>query len=278
MSYNCFHVEIAEHIAHVRLSRPQELNSMTLDFWRELPDIIEKIDQDASARVIVISSTGRHFTAGMDLSVFQSDSQLSGSAPQANRGAATYDLVRRFQRTFNCLENCRIPVLAAIQGGCIGGGVDFVTACDMRYATQDAFFCIQEINIGMTADVGTFPRLTKLIPEGVARELAYTGRRMPAMRAQEIGLVNQVYADQDTMLSDVMTIASEIASKAPLAIYGTKRMINYSRDHTTADTLDYIGIWNASMLEPQQMAEAFSAKAEKRSATFPDLPPRRGRD
>jgi enoyl-CoA hydratase len=147
----------------------------------------------------------------------------------------------------------------------------------MRYATQDAFFCIQEINIGMTADVGTFPRLTKLIPEGVARELAYTGRRMPAARAQELGLVNQVYADQETMLSDVMTIASEIAAKAPLAIYGTKRMINYSRDHSTADTLDYIGVWNASMLEPQQMAEAFSAKAEKRAANFPDLPPRRGR-
>ena len=277
MSYNCFQVEIADHIAHVQLSRPQELNSMTLDFWRELPEIIEKIDQDASARVIVISSTGRHFTAGMDLSVFQSDSQLSGSAPATNRGAATYDLVRGFQRTFTCLENCRIPVLAAIQGGCIGGGVDFATACDMRYATQDAFFCIQEINIGMTADVGTFPRLTKLIPEGIARELAYTGRRMPAARAQELGLVNQVYTDQEAMLSDVMTIASEIASKAPLAIYGTKRMINYSRDHSTADTLDYIGVWNASMLEPQQMAEAFSAKAEKRTPNFPDLPPRRGR-
>ncbi len=187
------------------------------------------------------------------------------------------DLVRGFQRTFNCLENCRIPVLAAIQGGCIGGGVDFATACDMRYASQDAFFCIQEINIGMTADVGTFPRLTKLIPEGIARELAYTGRRMPAARAQELGLVNQVYADQEAMLSDVMTIASEIASKAPLAIYGTKHMINYSRDHSTADTLDYIGVWNASMLEPQQMAEAFSAKAEKRATNFPDLPPRRGR-
>ena len=277
MSYNCFQVEIADHIAHVQLSRPQELNSMTLDFWRELPEIIEKIDQDASARVIVISSTGRHFTAGMDLSVFQSDSQLSGSAPATNRGAATYDLVRGFQRTFTCLENCRIPVLAAIQGGCIGVGVDFATACDMRYATQDAFFCIQEINIGMTADVGTFPRLTKLIPEGIARELAYTGRRMPAARAQELGLVNQVYTDQEAMLSDVMTIASEIASKAPLAIYGTKRMINYSRDHSTADTLDYIGVWNASMLEPQQMAEAFSAKAEKRTPNFPDLPPRRGR-
>ncbi len=277
MSYNCFQVTIADHIAHVQLSRPQELNSMTLDFWRELPEIIEKIDQDASARVIVISSTGRHFTAGMDLSVFQSDSQLSGSAPATNRGAATYDLVRGFQRTFNCLENCRIPVLAAIQGGCIGGGVDFATACDMRYASQDAFFCIQEINIGMTADVGTFPRLTKLIPEGIARELAYTGRRMPAARAQELGLVNQVYADQEAMLSAVMTIASEIASKAPLAIYGTKHLINYSRDHSTADTLDYIGVWNASMLEPQQMAEAFSAKAEKRAANFPDLPPRRGR-
>jgi len=275
--YECFELEIADQIAHLTLARPEALNSMTLDFWRELPGIVEALDRDAAARVLVISSTGRHFTAGMDLSVFQSDALLSGADSADTRGAATYDLVARLQRSFSCLEEARFPVLAAIQGGCIGGGVDLVTACDMRYATEDAFFCVQEINIGMTADVGTFPRLAKLVPEGVARELAYTGRRMLAARARETGLVNEVYASHDAMLNDVFEIAGEIASKAPMAIYGTKRMINYARDHSTADALDYIGVWNAGMLAPRQMAEAFAAKAGKRPAEFPELPPRSAR-
>jgi enoyl-CoA hydratase len=176
------------------------------------------------------------------------------------------------QYAFTCLEECRVPVLAAIQGGCIGGGVDMVTACDMRYATEDAFLTIFEVNIGMTADVGTFPRLVKLIPEGIVRELAYTGRRMSAHEAQAVGLVNRVFPDQETMLAEVTAIAREIASKAPLAVYGCKRMINYARDHTTADALDYIGIWNASMLQPDEMAEALAANAEKRRGDFVDLP------
>ncbi len=178
----------------------------------------------------------------------------------------------RMQDTFTCLEACRIPVIVAIQGGAIGGGVDFATACDIRYATEDAFFTIFETNIGMTADVGTFPRLVKLIPEGIVRELAYTGRRMSAQEAEGVGLVNQVFADQETMLENVMDIAREIAGKAPLAIYGCKRMINYARDHSTSDALDYISIWNASMLQPEEMVEAMTANAEKRPGDFVELP------
>jgi enoyl-CoA hydratase len=188
------------------------------------------------------------------------------------RAAGFYNDVRRMQHAFTCLEECRVPVLAAIQGGCIGGGVDMVTACDMRYATEDAFLTIFEVNIGMTADVGTFPRLVKLIPEGIVRELAYTGRRMSAAEAHAVGLVNRVFPDQETMLAEVTAIAREIASKAPLAVYGCKRMINYARDHSTADGLDYIGLWNASMLQPDEMAEALAANAEKRPGDFVDLP------
>ncbi len=277
MSYQCFDVAIADQIAHLKLSRPGELNSMTLDFWRELPEIVEGIDADSAARVIVLSSTGRHFTAGMDLSVFGSDAFRSGQDDEATRGPAVYDLVRHLQRTMSCLEQCRVPVLAAVQGACVGGGVDLTTACDMRYATEDAYFVIQEINIGMTADVGTFPRLAKLAPEGLVRELAYTGRKMSARRAAEIGLVNEVYPDHPTMLAAVMETAREIAEKAPAAIYGTKRMINYARDHSTDDALDYIGVWNAAMLQPGAMGEAFAAQREKRAPEFADLPPRRGR-
>ena len=187
-------------------------------------------------------------------------------------GARFYNNLKRLQKTFSCLEDCRLPVLVAIQGGCIGGGVDLITACDMRYATENAFITIFETNIGMKADVGTFPRFAKLIPDGIARELAFTGRRMPGAEAQTCGLVNRVYPDQETMLAEVMKIAAEIASKAPLATYGNKRMMNYARDHSTADGLDYIAVWNASMLQIGEIQEAMTANAEKRLGNFVELP------
>ncbi len=283
MAYQCFDVTIENQIAHLVLNRPDKRNSMIPAFWEELPQIVEDIDNNAKARVIVISATGPAFSAGMDLAVFGGDDALDSESAAAKtharsqHGARFHDTAAYFQHSFNCLENCRIPVIAAIQGACVGGGVDFITACDMRYATADAFVSIFEINIGMTADVGTFPRLVKLIPEGVVRELAYTGRRMSAEEAQSVGLVNKVYDDHAGMMTEVMAIAAEIASKPPLAVYGCKRMINYSRDHNTADALDYIGVWNAAMLLPNEMAEAMTANAEKRPGEFADLPARRSR-
>ena len=280
MDYTCFDVDIDDQVAHIVLKRPEKRNSMIPEFWDELPAIVRAIDDDALARAIVISSTGPHFSSGLDLSAFNPQENMGGIGgderdSRMRHGARFYQNVLHMQKTFTCLEECRIPVLAAIQGGCIGGGVDLVTACDMRYATEDAFLTIFEINVGMTADVGTFPRIVKLIPEGIARELAYTGRRLSAQEAQALGLVNQVYADQDSMLSGVMQVAREIATKPPLAIYGCKRLINYARDHSTADGLDYIGIWNASMLQPAEMAEAVMSRAEKRDGKFVDLPKHR---
>ena len=152
-----------------------------------------------------------------------------------------------------------------------------VTAADCRYATENAFFCVQEINIGMTADVGTLQRLPKLIGEGIAREWAYTGDRIPAARAKEVGLVNDVYADQDTMVESVLGIAARIASKSPLAIWGTKEMVNFTRDHSTADSLRYMAGWQSGMFQPGDMMEEFGAKAEGRAAQFEDLPPRPAR-
>ncbi len=271
--HECFEVSIEKEVAHLRMCRPDKRNSMVPSFWRDLPAIVNEIDGRAAARVIVLSSTGPHFTAGMDLAVFANDG--TADVAKAARGVRMYDTVRMLQESFSCLERCRMPVLAAVQGGCIGGGVDMVTACDLRYATRDAFFCVQEINIGMTADVGTFPRLAKIIPDGVAREMAYTGVRLAAERAREIGLVNQVFDDADALLAGVMDVAREIASKAPLAIHGSKRMLNYARDHSSEDALDYIGVWNASMFQPSELAEAFAAKREKRPAEFAALPPRR---
>lgn len=276
MTYSCFNVQIDNYIAHIILNRPEKRNSMIPAFWDELPDIIKDIDDNAKARVIVISSTGPHFTSGLDVSSFmkaESDDPKEQRAARIRAGSDFYATVKNMQDSFTSLEECRIPVIAAIQGGCIGGGVDLITACDMRYATEDAFITIFETNIGMTADVGTFPRITKLIADGIARELAYTGRRMPAAEAKDAGLINKVYADQEEMMKNVMAVAMEIAGKAPLAITGCKRMMNYSRDHTVADSLDYIAIWNASMLQREEIFEAMKANAEKRPGEFVDLPP-----
>ena len=280
MNTTCFEVSIADHIAHIVLNRPEKRNSMITAFWDELPLVISALEQDDSVRVIVISSTGPHFTAGIDTAVFASNEtpneDLREVEHQKRRhGARFYDNVLRMQRTFNCLEECRVPVLAAIQGGAIGGGVDLITACDMRYMSKDGFLTIFEINIGMTADVGTFPRITKLIPEGIARELAYTGRRMSAEEAKDIGLVNAVFDTHEELLAGVMEIAREITKKAPIAIYGSKRLITYSRDHSTADSLDYISIWNASMLNSAEVREAMSAAGEKREGDFASLPPKK---
>jgi len=276
----CFEVSIADHIAHIVLNRPEKRNSMITAFWDELPLVISALEQDDSVRVIVISSTGPHFTAGIDTAVFANNETPNEDPREVEHqkrrhGARFYDNVLRMQRTFNCLEECRVPVLAAIQGGAIGGGVDLITACDMRYMSKDGFLTIFEINIGMTADVGTFPRITKLIPEGIARELAYTGRRMSAEEAKDIGLVNAVFDTHEELLAGVMEIAHEITKKAPIAIYGSKRLITYSRDHSTADSLDYISIWNASMLNSAEVREAMSAAGEKREGDFASLPPKK---
>ncbi len=271
MAYRCFDVDIADGVAHVRLSRPDELNTMVPEFWSELPEIVTGISNAASARVVVISSTGKHFSAGMDLSVFGGNHDAD--AEVGRRQAKMRSTARRLQGSFTALEKARVPVLAGVQGGCIGGAVDLVTAADCRYASADAFFTVMEINIAMTADVGTLQRLGKVIPEGVARELAYTGRRMSAARAFQVGLVQEVYADHESLVAGVLDTAREIASKSPLAIWGTKVAMNYARDHSVDDGLDQIATWQAGMFQPADMVESFTAKAEKRDPVYPDLLP-----
>ena len=270
MSNRCFTVDVVDRVGHITLARPDELNTMIPAFWRELPEIVTELSDSGDVRVIVVSSSGKHFTAGMDLAVFGGD-QLAGTG-EVGRARANLRLnVLHLQDAFTAFERARVPVIAAIQGGCIGGGVDMVCACDMRYATADAFFCIQEINIGMTADVGTLQRLPKLIPEAIAREYAYTGRRLSAVRAYELGFVNGVYETHDQMIEGVMVVAGEIAARSPLAVWGSKEMITYARDHSVADGLNYIATWQTGMFQPADMTEAFVARAEKRDPVFDDL-------
>ncbi len=267
-----FMLNIENKIAHIVLNRPDKRNALAADFWAELPKAVRDIDEGAKARVIVISSTGPIFCAGIDIAMLAGGVAGGLDKNQPTYGAAFLDKVKYLQDTFTALEQCRIPILVAVQGGCYGAGVDMATAADMRYCTQDAFFTITEIDVGMTADVGTFPRILNHLPEGIARELAYTGRKMHADEAKSHGLVNAVYNDKDEMLAGVMEIAATIANKSPLAVMGCKKAITYGRDHNTEDALDQIATWNASFLNPSEMMEAMQARTQKRAGNFKDLP------
>lgn len=271
--HTCFAVTLDGPVAHVRLNRPDELNTMTRAFWSELPEIMAALDADGSVRAIVVSSTGRHFSAGMDLAVFAGDGGDDGDAEMGRRRARLWQLVKVLQRSVGSLDAVRVPVLAAVQGGCIGGAVDLVTAADLRYASADAFFCVQEINIGMTADVGTLQRLPKLVPDGIAREMAYLGRRLPAARAHQVGLVNEVFDDHDALVEGVLERAREIAAKSPLAIWGTKEAIRYARDHTVDDALNFIATWQTGMFQPADLMESLAARQERRDPSYDDLLP-----
>jgi enoyl-CoA hydratase len=252
------------------LSRPEALNSMIPAFWTELPAVVRQIDAEATARVIVISSQGKHFSAGMDLSVFTEMGKNFSGEP-ARRAERMRRLVLELQDSFNALEEVRLPVLVAMQGGVIGGAVDMVSAADCRYCTADAYFTIKETELGMTADVGTLQRLPHLIPQGLVRELAYTGRNMDATEAKSCGLVNHVYSDQVSMMAEVMKIASKIAMNSPMAVAGCKEMINYTRDHSVSDSLNYMATWQAGMFQMPDIQEAMAAGQQKRLPEYAPL-------
>ena len=275
MNYESIKYTSEDGVGHLILNKGEDLNKMTMNFWYELPKILDEVDRDASLRVLILTSTGKHFCAGMDLKNFGTlgnDAEKKTNVPDKARiGENLYRVAKELQDMLSKLEKLRIPVLAGIQGGCIGGGLDLVTAADMRFASKDAFFCIQEVNIGMAADIGTLQRLPRVIPEGKVRELAYTGRRMPAEEALETGLVNKVYESQEDLVSGLKEMAAVIASKSPLAVYGTKAILNFSRDHTIAEGLEYNALWSGAMLPQEDMAEAMMSNMEKRDPDFKDM-------
>lgn len=271
MNYTRIHVEIDNGVGHIRLDQPDEYNRMPPAFWEEFPRAVRALDQSGEVRVLIVSSTGKHFSAGMDTSVFTAERKRPTDPGRAGEAARRH--LERLQQAFTALEEARMPILAAVQGGCIGAGLDLVSACDMRYCTREAFFCIQEINIGMAADVGTLQRLPRLIPDGMMRELAYTGRRLGGDEAREIGLVNAVFDTQDELLAHVRQLAAQIASKSPLAIHSSKHIMNYGRDHSIEDTLQYQQVWMGALTQGPEMAHYFGQKAEGKEAKFEDLPP-----
>ena len=274
-SYECFDLDIKDHIAHLSMSRPEALNAMSRVFWKELPEIIKDIDKNSQARVIVLSGQGKHFSAGMDLANFMSNDKSGEKKDPARMREIFYHEVLELQDTFSALEECRMPTIAAIHGACVGGAIDMAAACDMRYCSDDAFFKIAEVDIGIAADVGTLQRLPSLIPLAAVRELAYTGRKFDANEAKELGLVNKVFDSQESLTDGVNKIAKKIANKSPLVTRVIKKQINYSRDHSVKESLDYHAAWNSSLISSKDMEEAMKAYMNKSDGDFEDLEPKR---
>jgi enoyl-CoA hydratase len=268
MSHECFEVSMEGKVAHLRLSRPERRNAMTAGFWVELPAIVRELDAGGGVRALVLSSTGPHFCAGLDLAMFQSSGALGGATPEARLRFRRE--LERLQASLDSLAAARFPVIAAIQGGCIGGGVDMASACCLRYATRDAWFVIQEINLGMMADVGTFNRVPKQLPEAVIRELGYTGDRLGAERAERLGFVNGLFDSHEALVAGALAVARRIAAKAPVAVAATKEMISYARDHSVGESFSYLNALQPGIFSLEDIQRSVAAKGG--DAQYADLP------
>ena len=262
----------AAGVSHLQLCRPERLNTLDPAFFPALRDAVADLNAAGRTRALVISSTGKHFSAGMALEVFASNLAMLDTG-SARARLAFQDSLRQLMRCFDVLAEVRFPVIAAVQGGCIGGALDLATACDIRVCSADAFFTVQEIHIGMMADLGVLQRLAKIVPPGVARQMAYTGERVDAKRALEVGLVNAVLPDAGALLDHAMSLARQIAAKSPLAVTGSKLALNHARDHGTAAALAQMAVLQSAIFDTTEMAEAIAAWKAKREGEFAPLTP-----
>jgi enoyl-CoA hydratase/carnithine racemase len=267
-NYEALDLRLDGKVAIVSLNRPEKANSMNETMWQELQACFEWADDEPGVRAVVLAGNGKHFCAGIDLGMFGA---LQGTSDDPARKAEYFRRkVLGLQGNLTAIEKCRKPVLAAIHGACIGGGVDMACCADIRYASSNAKFSIREIDLGMTADVGTLQRMPRIIPDAVVRELAYTGRDMRADEALAHGYVNRVFDDPETLLTEVVAIAQSIASKSPLAIRGTKEMLLYVRDHSVEDGLNYIATWNAGMFSQADITAGLIAQRDGTEAQYED--------
>eukprot|EP00250_Pteridium_aquilinum_P014163 c21819_g1_i1 orf=78-992(+) len=287
-----------EGVVHLILNRPTRSNALDSTLFTELPLAIARLDASPDVRVIILAGSGKNFCSGLDLSILASALQngvlgesLSGDVSTGSSGSpdpvieqnlpASIDAARAneqklrnikvMQAAFTSLEDCRKPIIAAIHGACIGGGVDLITACDLRYCSSDSFFSVKEVDLAIVADLGTLQRLPLLVGHGNAMDLALTGRRLNAMEAKAIGLVHDVFQSKDAMVEQVNALARNIAAKSPLAVIGTKRVLLKSRDLSVLDGLDYVATWNSGMLISSDLKEAIRAQLEKRKPNFSKL-------
>lgn len=260
-------------IAHLQLNRPERMNTLAPAFFPALRDAVRGLQDDAKTRVLVISSTGKHFSAGMALDVFAADGPAAQllDTRSARARLSFQESLRRLIDCLSVLDEARFPVICALQGGCIGGALDIAAACDIRVCSAEAFFTVQEIHIGMMADLGVLQRLAKIVPQGVARQMAYTGERVDARRALECGLVNAVLADAAAALEHALSLARQIAAKSPLAVAGSKLALNHARDHGTAAALQQLTLLQSAIFDTAEMAEAIAAWKDKREGAFAPL-------
>jgi enoyl-CoA hydratase len=257
-------------LAHLQFNQPERMNTMSPAFFPALRDAVRALDDAGETRVLVISSSGKHFSAGMALDTFAGQGAMLDTGSARTRLSFQASL-RRLMDCFSVLDEARFPVLCAVQGGCIGGALDLAAACDMRYCTADAFFSIQETVIGMAADLGVLQRLQKLMPQGAAREMAYTGERLPAERALALGLVNAVLPDHAALLDHVLGLARQIAAKSPLAVAGSKAALNHARDHGVDASLAHMAVLQSAIFDTEEMGRAIMAWKMKQPAGFAPL-------
>ncbi|RJF95428.1 crotonase/enoyl-CoA hydratase family protein [Noviherbaspirillum saxi] len=270
LNFETLHVRLDGALARIELHRPDKANAINAKMWRELREAMHWLDRTDEARVGIISGAGRFFTAGIDLEMLDDLRRFTREECRGRAGEKLRLSILELQDTITAVERCRKPVIASVHAACIGGGIDLISACDLRYCSEQAWFSVKEVDVGLVADVGTLQRLPKLVGEGMARELSYTARRVDGCEAEQIRLVNRCYADKDALDRAVDDIARDIAAKSPLAIRGTKEMITYVRDHPVADGLNYIATWNAAMLLSNDLDEALAAVKERRVAVFRD--------
>lgn len=270
MTTTFFQLSINDHIAQLTFNRPEKANALHMPAWEEMQQIFEFLDTQAEVRVIIIAGNGKHFCSGIDLELLMSIQQFQQIECEGRKREELRQFILKLQRTVTSIENCRKPVIAAVHGVCIGGGLDILAACDLRYCSADAYFSLKEIDLGMVADLGSIQRLPAIIGLGLTAELAYTGRKLTAEEALAAGLVTRTFSDQEQLRAGVLKMATSISGKSPLSIRGIKSSLLYSRDHTVADALQQISTWNAGMFLSDDLLEAFQATMEKRAPKFKD--------
>jgi enoyl-CoA hydratase len=263
-----FSLERDGQVALLWLDSPERRNAMGPDFWNDLPEAMAELSDDREIRAVVVAARGPHFTVGLDLKTMGGEAGGGGERSEVRRRQAMYRNVKRLQGSISAVADCPKPVIAAVHGYCIGGGVDLVTACDIRLASADAKFSVRETKVAITADVGTLQRLPKVIAAGHVAELVYTGKDVDAERAREIGLVNSVHPDQDAVVKSALELAAEIAANSPLAVQGSKAVLRASDRMGVDEALDYVALWNSAFLNSNDLTEAMVSFVEKRPPRF----------
>ena len=269
-TYEALTVDVADHIAQVTLIGPGKGNAMGPAFWAELPVVFAELDADPDVRAIVLTGSGRNFTYGLDLAAMGGTlaGVMGGDGATAKPRADFHKHLKSMQQSITAVADCRTPTIAAVHGWCIGGGVDLISAVDIRYASADAKFSVREVKLAIVADVGTLARLPMILNDGHMRELALTGKDIDAARAEKIGLVNDVYADAEATLAAARATAAEIAATPPLTVQGIKDVLDEQRTDAVAASLRYVAAWNSAFLPSKDLTEGITAMFEKRPPEF----------